>query len=111
MNITVDSLIKQLQDKYRTQGISFDDSYTREVKKYYNWFLKTPKLAHWTTEYRKEVIISVISKVSEIAAGIARDRRENVIDASLFKEAWRVYARKYKFLPPWTDPDQIGGST
>lgn len=111
MNSTFDTFMKQLQDTCRSEGITFDDSYIFEVGKYVGLILATPKLAHWSADVKNAAIDDTISKITKIAVDIARERRKNVIDSSLFREALRIYRSKYKFLDPMPDPDDIGGGT
>lgn len=92
LNLTLDSLMKQLRNIYRVRAISFEDSYIHEVKKYYNLISASPK----TRDLNKRDRIFVISVVSEKAAATARKRRSNVIDADLFKETLLGYKGPFR---------------
>jgi hypothetical protein len=107
MSSTFDSFVKKLQDTYKNEGITFDDSYIPEVYKYVDLILTTPKFAHWDADKKNAAIDDAISKITRIAVDLTRERYKNIIDASLFKEARRIFERKWKFLPPMPDPDQL----
>jgi len=95
MSIRLNSLVEHLGRVYRSQQISFDESYDREVKRYYSVISASPK----TSALDETDRLFVIAVASDAAVRLASTRRLKVVNAGLLREAL------YQYKGPIHDPD------
>jgi len=94
MSIRLNSLVEHLGRVYRSQQISFDESYDREVKRYYSVISTSPKTSALSETDR----LFVIAVASDRAVRLAYTRRLKVVNAGLLREALLEY--KGPIRPP-----------